>query len=193
MIIPAGYAQANFIYSGASAPNGAQWTLGLDVDPGETPESVSSDLEIAYNAGGLSNVLNSTWTLSGILVKFGPNATGPSHLRGLNIPGLVSEACCPPNVTALIRKHTAMGGRAGRGRIYWPGIGESRVDGAGNLLASYITALTTEFNDFLELLSVGGHPAVLLHGAGSPISEPLLLLEATVDSKAATQRRRLRR
>jgi hypothetical protein len=87
-----------------------------------------------------------------------------------------------------------MGGRAGRGRFYWPGIQESAVTAAGVIGGTTVAAWNSAFIQFeIRLLDDDLIP-VLLHAEETTlITDPLVITSFSVDGKVATQRRRLRR
>lgn len=193
MVVPVGYAQVSILFTGASVPTGAATTFGLDVGVGSpTPNSVATAVDNAFFSSGLPDVISSAVNETGVLVKFGPDNIGPSVLKATNNPGTAAVAC-PPNVTWLIRKNTALGGRAGRGRMYIPGVPESLVDGAGIIGSGAIADMQTAIDDFFAELATGGFPAVVLHGEDSPLTVPTPITSLTVSETVATQRRRLRR
>lgn len=194
MIIPSGFAQVNLKWSGASVPTGAECTYGVDIsgysgDPTDLGESVAS----AYNAANLDGVQVTTISLTSILVKFGPNVTGPSAEVATSFPGTISSPGNWPATSVLVQKNTSAGGRAGRGRMYWPGITESDVSVAGIVDTAYRLAMDTALTSFLDQHVVANHPMVLLHGDSSPIPTPLPILSLVPASQVATQRRRNRR
>jgi len=193
VIIPTGCAQVNFIYTGASVPTGAQWTLGLDISGfiGD-PAAVGAAISTNYTESNFDAQTGANCDLTGILVKFGPNATGPSALVAANEGG-VGGGDSIPNIAALAHKNTEDGGHAGRGRTYFPGVQESSVVDGGALVAAYRTALQTCFDTFYDKCVADELFPVLLHGENSPLSIPSAMLGWTVDATAATQRRRLRR
>lgn len=193
MIIPTGYAQANFQYTGADIPSGAEWTMGFDISGySGGPADLADDCVIAYNADDLSQFHTAGVSLTSVLVKFGPNNTGPSGEAPATSAGTAAGNTCPPQVTALVRKLTAAGGRAGRGRLYFPGVPEGQVSGAGILSNAWITNLPAAMAATMALLDAGGAVPVLLHAAGSPIATPTPITGFTVAAQCATQRRRNR-
>jgi hypothetical protein len=119
--------------------------------------------------------------------------TGPSALVSSNIQGTGGSNGISSNVSYLVRKVTALGGRAGRGRMYLPGPTEADVNEAGAILGARVTSLQAALNDFLTQMVADGDGPVLLHGVGSPISTPTPITSFSLDTRAATQRRRLRR
>lgn len=191
-LIPSGFAQINWKFAGTSAPNGAEVTLGVDISSYTgTPADAAGDAIAAYNSA-VDSIMPATVTLASVLVKFGPNATGPSAEVTSGNAGSGGGASTSPNVAWLVHKNTALGGRAGRGRMYWPGVQESEVDPSGNLTTAFQTGAQTAMNNFLAALATDLLIPVVLHGAASPLSAPTTITGLTVDGRAATQRRRLR-
>ena len=195
MIIPSGYAQFNLLFSGPSLPTGAQCTFAADVSAGpSTPTAAGS--EVATILEGLTDLIAATWTdvdIDGILTKFGPNATGPSSVVPSTWSGGYSSGDVLPATSYLIRKNTAMGGRQGRGRMYWPGVPNSEVDNAGNVSSGVLTDLSVAFTELYTEMAAADMPLVLLRAAGSPVTEPEPLTGLSPQSVVATQRRRQRR
>lgn len=191
-VIPSGYAQINWKFTGTSCPQGAEVTLGVDVSSfGSTAAAAASAAITAYN-DNVDPIMPATVTLASVLVKFGPNATGPSAEVSSGNAGSGGGASASPNVAWLVHKTTAQGGRAGRGRMYWPGVQESEVDPSGTLSTAFVTGAQTAMDNFLADLGTALLIPVVLHGAASPLSTPTTILELNVDGVAATQRRRLR-
>lgn len=194
MEIPEGYAQANFIHTGSAVPTGAQWTLGLDVSnyAGDANECAES-LRLAYIDAVMGGYNANTCVLSGISVKFGPTLTGPSGFAFAAVAGLGGSAGGQPQVSYLIHKTTAFGGRAGRGRVYMPGVMEGFVNESGVVATEALEATQEAWTDFGAKLDVDLLPPVLLHGESSPITTPSPITAFVVDAQVATQRRRNRR
>lgn len=129
-------------------------------------------------------------------------------------------AGAPSNVSLLVHKQTSRSGRRGRGRMFVPGITEDRVNQDGTIPGASLTAIQTAFTNFRTALgaapdvNVTGDAVVpvLFHGnttdtvvtrpssttvvrtvttgAAGPLPDDITGL--TVDSRVATQRRRLR-
>lgn len=193
MIIPSGYAQINAIHTGAAVPTGAQWTLGVDVSsfPGNV-QDIAQTFEIAVNTSGLYAQIANTCNLTSVLVKEGPNATGPSFLEPANEPGTGGTAGAV-QVAYLVHKTTDIGGRAGRGRLYLPGVVESKVDVGGVLSSGVASSISTAMSIILSELVAENLTPVLLHASGSPVSTPTPIVAMPCDQVVATQRRRQRR
>lgn len=193
MIIPEGYAQLNIAFAGQAQPNGAQITMGLTLPVGATITDVMDSVESVIVASAFKDFVDNESKVDYFLVKFGPNDIGPSAIRNLDITGDMGGDGLVPSVAVLARKITALGGRAGHGRLYWPFVGASMVDDGGNFTGSWREAFETMLNDFKDDLSSTELPMTLLHGEGSPIETPLIVSSLSVQSKVATQRRRLRK
>lgn len=194
MEIPDGYAQVNLKFTGNGVPTGAECTFGLSIDDPEIePETVADNIWTIMLAHNIFTFMVSTVELTGILVKYGPNVTGPSAEVAGEKVGTYSSSDEIPNCSYLIRKNTAFGGRAGRGRMYWPGVALQEVNSGGIIQGSFLTPLNASVLDLHSDLSTAEFTPVLLHGDGSPIVTPTPTLSWTVDSQIATQRRRLRR
>lgn len=194
MIIPDGFAQVNLVFSGSGMPTGGEVTQGINVqafagNPTECAETIA--------AGILTSAIEDLWvaqvTLAEVRVKFGPNATGPSGVATMGEAGDAGGTGWTPNTSMLVQKVTALGGRAGRGRSYWPGVPEAMVDVAGALDTTFQATAQGVFDDWLAKLAADDLNAVVLHGAGSPISLPTAIQAFVVAPIVATQRRRLRR
>jgi len=192
-VIPTGFAQVNFLFGGTQNPTGAEVTLGVDLELyGGTATDLADDAASAFVTHIMPN-LNTSTSLVGALAKFGPSATGPSGQVTTATAGGNGGAACSPNVTYLVQKITNDGGRAGRGRWYLPGASEADVSGNGELNAGIITALDPDLTAFLGALTSADLTAVVLHGAGSPITVPSPITSMVTDGLAATQRKRMRR
>lgn len=193
MTIPVGFAQVNFRYGGPSLPQKGEWTLGLNLEgSGKTPAQVGADLFAMYAAANFDTSIASGVDLAEILVKFGPDQTGASAVVPAVETGKATGAA-PANTAYLVRKLTGAGGRAGRGRLYMPGVPESMVGGDGDLDNTWQANLQTAWNTFYTSFGPSDFSPVLLHQDGSPISAPSLITSFQLDGMVATQRRRLRR
>jgi hypothetical protein len=138
-------------------------------------------------------VISSSYTIDSCLVKYGPNATGEAGVYSNPLAGTAAATSAGPNTSYLVRKNTGFGGRTGRGRLYLPGVTDTAYLEGGAILAATVTAVTNAFEALrTSLISVGIVPT-LLHAPGSPVTLPRPITSFSCDSRAATQRRRLRR
>jgi hypothetical protein len=190
-VIPIGYAQVNFKWGGAGFPTGAECTFGVGRGSTSTPEEDAVDIR-DITLTRLSDRIPSTVTLSSILVKYGPNTTGPFHELGVAEAGTGSSGDVNPNVAMLIRKTTSLGGRKGRGRWYWP-VAEDQVGQAGVLKTSpdQVTAMNEALALWLGDMATNDHTVYLLHN--HPDDAPNIVTALSTQATTATQRRRLRR
>jgi len=194
MIIPSGFAQVNLMFTGSNVPTGAEMTFGVDHSGySGTPVQAGEDIADIFDGADLEGLMNTSIALTGVLVKYGPNSTGPSGLFTASINGTGSSDGMSSNVAYLIHKNTALGGRAGRGRMFMPGVQEGEVDHQGDVDPTFLGLLNTRWSTFGANMAIADLPLVLLHAAGSPISTPTVVTSLTVDARVATQRRRLRR
>lgn len=193
MTIPVGFAQATHFFTGNPVPLGAAITYGVDLGGASpTPESVAEDLHGALATTVMGRLPQSLF-LQSTLVKFGPDATGPSGTFSTAVGGSLAGDVAPPNVTWLVRKNTALGGRAGRGRLYLPGVPEELIDNGGVISATDVTAMQTEWDDFLIAVGAANLNMVVLHQPGSPLITPTPITSLQVEGRVATQRTRLRK
>lgn len=186
--IPEGFAQASFIFVGEALPYGAVCTLGLDVQGyAGSPDQAAQDVYERF--AGVGQDLSGSIRTIECRVKFGPTEDGPSGSFSGETIG-VSGGSLGPNSAHLITKSTALGGRRGKGRMFLPGVGEANVDNGGNLSPAIISALSGSLGDFFAGLITDGLPPVLLHEG---VLAPTPVLNFNVESRIATQRKRLRR
>lgn len=194
MIIPAGFAQVNLGFTGPAAPTGAEVTFGI-----EQPTLPLSPSQVAQLVGqamldsGVMGEFSTQVTCSTIEVKFGPNSTGASGGSTPGIAGGNAGGAAAPNTALLVQKRTDLGGRAGKGRFYWPGWVETNIDNSGFIPSVPLALVQTDMAAFLTELAGADLPMVLLHSAGSPLAVPTPVVELLVPNLVATQRQRLRR
>ncbi len=191
MEIPAGYAQVNLIFTGAGVPRGAQVTFGVGGTLSAAALPATADLVANTWLARIAPRIPSTVTLSSVRVKLGPNDTGVAIERSYAHAGLKNTEVDSPQVTILVRKVTARGGRQGRGRMFHPGVEEGSTLSGGLFLASALASLITSFENFRTDLANAAVPMVLLHN--DPLLLPDTITSLDVQQLVATQRRRLRK
>lgn len=194
MVIPTGYGQVNLIFAGSDLPYGAQMTFGVSVTALEAgPDTAADVVDSKFVSANIASVYDNDIRLAGILVKYGPNDTGPAFLKTVSHNGTSGSGGSVPSVSALIRKQTAAGGHAGRGRMYQPGMIAGNYDNTGHFTGTHASAITSVWEAFRTGMETALLPLVLLHGEGSPITTPSPIIGLSCDGVLATQRRRLRR
>ena len=192
MTIPVDFGQVNWFFTGSCVPHGAQVTMGFShEDSLLTATEAAEALYLVWSGNILQYQLNSI-ALERAQVKYGPDLTGPSGEFADDSIGGVSGAGFPPNVSLMVRKLTIDGGRAGRGRLYVPGIAENTANEGGVVDAGIQANFQTVFDELLaDMIGLDLDP-VVLHGDGSPLTFPSFVTAFVVDGTMATQRRRLR-
>lgn len=194
MVIPPAYAQINLHYISTQLPYGAEVTLGLDTSAfvGDVV-ALTNAVDTAYASSGIPALHDNDIAMKLIHTKEGPNNTGAAYDKAVNYPGSAGSGGVSPATCYLVHKHTALGGHAGSGRLYMPGVIKSAMDDDGVIHSGTVTSVSAAWNTFKASLAAANLPPVLLHGASSPISIPTPIAAFACDGKAATQRRRMRR
>lgn len=107
--------------------------------------------------------------------------------------GTTAAALVPQNCSILIQKRTALPGKHGRGRMYWPSLGETDVDGVGTIAPGAKTRIQTMLTAWSNAVATATSfdSFAVLHTISTPVATKITSL--TVDSVMATQRRRLRK
>lgn len=189
MIIPTGYAQINYKGSGSAFLRGWEVTHGLSNTLGSTPSQIAASAIVLWT-NRIKPQISNLCTLDAVSVKLGPNATGAEASVPCNVNGSKSSQALPPQTAVLVNKHTALGGRHGRGRFFFPGLTEDQTDGGGILTTAALAAWTTAVESFRTDWASGGDDMYLLHGDATA---PTLITELIVVPLGATQRRRIRK
>lgn len=185
--IPEGFAQVTLNYRGPTRSGRGATVLGFALLGSATLETCAQAVYGQWEAD-LKGLTHDSWSLEGVTAV--DETTGfvwaPSISNGTR-----SGAMSPPNVTVLMRKVTMLRGRANSGRAYWPGMtNDDDVGDDGSITTSRVNSIRSDLNSFfdaLETLSDCRH--CLLHNGDAP---PTAITSITVESKVATQRRRLR-
>lgn len=188
-IIPVGFGQVNFFFTGAGYARGAQVVMGFSNDG---PSGALGAAE-AFAENWVTNILPeqaTDITLDQVKVKLGPNDTGDEAVSSVGEAGTNAGQGYSPQVAALITKVTLLGGREGRGRIFFPGLLEASTDGLGKLTAATKNSLDVAFASFKLQASDDDLPIFLLHNSATA---PTALEGFDTVQLLATQRRRIRK
>jgi len=188
MTIPTGYGQINLRFSGSATVRLIETTFGFKNDASETPLNIAGFVASNWHTNLRSQTMTS-YTLDTVHVKMGPDDTGPFLDYTVAEAGTQSGATLPPNVSFLIKKSTVHGGRKGRGRMYYPALGEGFVDNNGDLASGVAAASTVAFAAFITQLATDGIPMYLLHHDSTT---PYEVTTLSCEARVATQRRRNR-
>lgn len=193
MVIPIGYAQANFRLKHDNDQEEMLVTLGVSSDEDPIGQNTADTLRDIYE-NELVDLHPSAVTFVGVDLLVGSDGGSLPYFAASGEAGTTSGPWLPQNCAALIRKATAAAGRRNRGRWYWPYVlRETDVDDVGNLTSSRISALNSALNSFLVGLA-GASTQVLpevLHNDST--IDPTRVTGMTCEPVLATQRRRLRR
>lgn len=201
LVIPQGYAQCSIEITNSGDPQPWYVTHGIDVT------GVGGDYIVAgENVAGAfgeawGTFLRPSSRVTGVYLTIGSDGGNYTLYvtPSVAIVGTSTAEKLPQNCAYLVQKITTRPGRAGKGRCFLPGIApETSVDDVGVLTSGAITSAQASCDEWLEGLD-GGYsavstPMVLLHNAGIPGgSTPTPVTALRIDSRIATQRRRLRR
>lgn len=191
MTIPSGYAQVRLIFSpGGGVPLGAEVCFGVVTSLTDPADVIGEVNEALFTDADWSKFWATNVEMTSIAAKMGPDATGTAAEIAHSEIGGMSGTAGAAGVATLVRKVSALGGRANRGRIYFPGPSETAVLEGGILDGSVVTGLAVEAADGLNNLDARDVAMVILHeGAATPTLVTSLQVQAVI----ASQRRRQRR
>jgi len=191
-VIPEGYGEATlFILGGPSDPINIVFGYEVATLTTEPNENAQNAYESFF--GGSNIWSRMTGSLVGVKATVreregGNIRTGEYSLT--TATGSPGQPALPPNNAVLIRKVTALGGRHGTGRMYVPGQIESEVDNAGLISGASLANIQAGATGMLGDLSANDMPMYVLHD--SALIAPTLVTALSVQSRIATQRRRIR-
>lgn len=195
--VPVGFAQVVIRLSLLGDAEPMVTTLGIDMTtnfatPAEVAGAIYDALIGADRPCTPAGMIN-PYALEGVSVsKMEPTGFDTGE-RIQHTQGTGAGTTLPPNCAVLIRKNTAIGGRHGRGRMYWPPLFRVEGDVSANGVLTSPTNISTVFN--LWRIEMEEEPIVgqfyLFHGLGSGVV-PTPISSFDCDPLIATQRRRLR-
>lgn len=192
LVIPPGYAQVAYRFLLANDPEEIITTLGVDTDvfPGNLTGATALRDKWTETWGAVGR--SASYTFRGVYLRVGQDGGPPVVVQvdSLSV-GTGSQVPPPQNCALLVKKQTASGGRANRGRMYLPPypIGEGDITANGVIADGQVTTLQGVINTWLN--EVGAY--VVLHDSESPVTTPTPITSFILDRVIATQRRRLRR
>lgn len=194
---PDGYGIAKLIWSLLGDPEPMICTFGYSRPEAGTPDDDATAIALSYAAAFVAADLGTEWTFRGVEVQWGEES-GSGGAVGVFVTAEAGTGAAPrivQNTAGLVHKRTAVGGRRGRGRFYWPAgyFAESVVSGNGSITAGIVTDMNVQFSAFLDELGTNEVPMVLLHVQELDLIPPYDVTTLALDATVATQRRRLRR
>lgn len=192
VIIPPGYMQItynwtspNFVTGRAATVFGVQYGLPVEV----AANTFGNAAETA-----LLPVMDTTVELS--TVEAITETQGAEIAVG--VAGADQLTAPPPNVATLVRKLTDRRGRRAQGRLFFPGmIDEADVSELGVFLPAALTIIQTAVSAWLTEIEGSGETGGMVilqnsEGISEPLDPPPSVTGLVVDSRVASQRRRLR-
>lgn len=194
LIIPIGIANVRHVFRLSGVTDEMGFSMAVVPDPGMTAADVALSTFADYNneVWDLGGAAGNVYSFQGTVVTL-MTVTGPVVAQAIApVAGTLTAFHPPPNLSMLINKNTAAGGRKNRGRLFHPTalIFENEVDHAGQITSSAVGANQTKFTAWLAALDTSGTSAILLHSDPADVPTPITSL--TVQSLCATQRRRMR-
>lgn len=188
--IPDGFGECTVSFEYISGPsNPMAVVFGYQHGGGVNPSGHAETLADAWVAS-ISTI--TLWTDNLLISSFDcvENPGGVSGGHVVSQLGTESAMGLPPQVAVLVRKVTDTGGRAGRGRMYLPGLTISHVLDGGFVHPTSRGLLQAEVSDFRSSIAASDLPMHVLHAGASPAPSSVVALE--VQAILATQRRRIR-
>lgn len=207
--IPNLYGQATINFAGENLPNDGALVIGFANEASDPAVACAEDIWDCF-ATAVPLICSADVAMTSVDVKLGPNDTGPiATFAGAPVSGATGPTSLSPGSAILIEKQSDLGGRRGRGRMYWPGVFEGWVDDAGRYVTGVQAQIQGFANDLLADLNGVLQPMYLLHspaytweiqggqprrvyGSLASAGMPTEVTALAVDPVIATQRRRLR-
>lgn len=195
--IPPGYGQWTFETQHVGIQHTAVTTLGFKV---ATPPYTQAQCTSAGNAwvAAMTLLWDAEVTMSRVIANIGNDGPPIRFETGLSVVGTrATVSVLPPQVSYLIRKSTAFGGRRYRGRMYIPFVAGTDIGIAqtGALVPAGVTLLQARATALLTNLVAAGPNASelsVLHAPGlTSEPSPTTITALSADDFVATQRRRL--
>jgi hypothetical protein len=191
--VPAGFGLVEWRFnSGDSTGSSPMITWGVEFDGSSTLNTIAHDLYDAFVSAGMWSEASHFWQLTGCYVKEGPLVSGLSALYTETTDGGEGNPPVPSQVAVVFQKVTGMGGRAGRGRFFLPGLTYVRTQNGYTVNAGTMPLLITAAASLLTNVAAvdGVIGSVLFHeGSGAPTE----ILELIPQADLATIRRRARK
>lgn len=195
ILIPPGFAAFSEEIIHAGSGRSAFVTGGVDVS------SFAGDFQEAANAvhgafGAWQGNLTSNASFIAAHLRVGQDGGDPVVVDSNSAPivGTLAGAVQSANSAVLVTKQTALGGRKGRGRWFFPwAVTENNVDPLGVIDAEHVAGLQTTATNTLASFVTNGCDLVLLHAdvVGAPAPTPVTSL--SISALIGSQRRRLGR
>lgn len=188
--IPGGYGQLTIEHwlTGYTRPACNVWGFHVDEIPEGGLPSLP-DLMLARYSAAFRALIDSDVRVRNPRVVVGTLDGEPLVYVGTSeFSGTATRASVPPALALMVNLNTATGGRAGRGRKYFPWmVAENQVDEMGSIASAPLTALQTALNLWGADNAAEGTPLMLLH-SGARMPSPILSM--TPNPVIRTQKQR---
>jgi hypothetical protein len=195
LIIPPGFGQLVFKWNLSGDAETMVNTIGVDLpDPAAGQEYVDGAAAQTRISIPVDKILLG-YSFSGCTLYVGQDGGPPAVYESVAVVhnGTNGGPALPPNCAYLIRKHSGLGGRRNRGRMFLPagvGPGEDSVPSTGVMAEAQRADLETRVRAWLTAIT---GTKVIFHDSSSPgSSTPTEISSFTVEARLATTRRRLR-
>lgn len=193
VVIPTGFVQVTFHYQLPNDLEDMLTSIGLAVT--DVVDIVDAQGLAESWAGWQSTLVGGNYVLSQMDVLIGSGA--PPYVKQefpITGVGFGGTATIPQNSSYLVKKITLAAGHSQRGRMFVPGVIEGKVSNAGAIASGDVSTANDGLDDF-RLYAEGTAPwdgLFLLHSSDSPALAATAISQLLLDSRIATQRRRLR-
>lgn len=194
-----GHGQLNFVYALDGDPEEMITTVAFDTGSGGSGSAVDLDaaaleIESAWNATfGVAANLYTGWVYRGGRYEYRDQggALGNGEVVRSTAGTAVGETP-PVNTAMLVKKITGLGGRQNRGRMYIPpfSLSETNISKLGVIASGTVTGQQAYINTIMAAIDPDVTRLKLLHT--NPANTPEIITQLVVQSRVATQRRRLR-
>lgn len=204
VVIPVGFGLVKFRYQLSSDAEEMIHTIGLEFVGTTSADATSAAQEVdAAWATQLceddGDTLAVGYTYLGVVMRATTSDGGEQEIEvPRNIIGAMGGAFLPNNTALLVRKTTVLGGRRHRGRMFLPPafVAEGNVNPNGVIDGAQVATIQNRLDAFQTDVNSATSidRLVILHNdTPAPVPDPTSILQLVLDTKVATQRRRMRR
>lgn len=190
--IPVGYGEVTAILDIPSDAGPANVVFGVEASALGSAASLDSALQAIFpNAGGWTEMYTGDVTLSKAISRYSPSLGVVEVAEtAYSLAGQRGGTMAPPQVSTLIQKKTGLAGKSNRGRMYMTPLADNLIDAGGIITEADRLLVQAGATQFLADLAASSCPMVVLHTTAAGTPTPVVALN--VETKVATQRRRLR-
>lgn len=198
--IPVGFANCRYLFTCVGVDHitgfsmGMNWTGLTDTELADAADTLFTEDVLDGGSG-----MGTAWTYIGLELTIGA-LTGADRKfeRAASVTGTLSTSTIPPNCAGLVRKRTDFAGRNMRGRVFFPPcmLFDADIDAAGSMSGALATSHTILWEAYRVDMAAADAELHLIHQYDPEVTSdpvaPTPIVQLTMQSKLATQRRRLR-